>query len=302
MFYVYEWYVINTNEIFYVGKGHKKRAGQKTKRNKIFTNYIKKYNCKYRIAKYFEKEADAFKYEHERICELKSKGLCKANLDDGGKGGVEFIWTPEMRDYHSKYNAMKSDKQRKRMSINNPMKNKDVAKRVGESIRKHPIIDGIRYSHIEDACKYYHVCSCTIRTWCKRGINPNGLQCYYEGDSHVYTKYINPVYKQVVYKNVLYPSVKNFANAIGISESTANTWLKNHFDTKGNSCKYANDDNTYIFKKENKLKRPIKIDGILYESVADAARKLGFKRDTALHYHIHNHTNRFQVEYCDKDK
>ena len=22
----------------------------------------------------------------------------------------------------------------------------------------------------------------------------------------------------------------------------------------------------------------------------------------ALHYHIHNHTNRFQVEYCDKDK
>lgn len=41
MFYVYEWYVINTNEIFYVGKGHKKRAGQKTKRNKIFTNYIK---------------------------------------------------------------------------------------------------------------------------------------------------------------------------------------------------------------------------------------------------------------------
>lgn len=42
MFYVYEWYNIDTNEIFYVGKGCGERYKQATKRNKLFQeNYFK---------------------------------------------------------------------------------------------------------------------------------------------------------------------------------------------------------------------------------------------------------------------
>ena len=131
MFYVYEWYNVDTNEIFYVGKGCRERYKQTIKRNKLFQEYYKNNNCNSRIIKYFEKEEDAFKYENERILELKEIGQCFCNLDNGGKGGVNFIWTDEMKEYQPKYNPMKDEKQKERMSKNNPMKNPDIAKRVG---------------------------------------------------------------------------------------------------------------------------------------------------------------------------
>lgn len=53
MFYVYEWYIIDTNEIFYIGKGKDKRYKITSKRNKLFTDTIQKYNCNSRIIKYF---------------------------------------------------------------------------------------------------------------------------------------------------------------------------------------------------------------------------------------------------------
>lgn len=42
MFYVYEWYNIDTGYIFYVGKGTKKRVYSKTSRNKLFFRILKK--------------------------------------------------------------------------------------------------------------------------------------------------------------------------------------------------------------------------------------------------------------------
>lgn len=44
-----------------------------------------------RITNYFEKEKEAFAYEHIRILELKAQGMCFCNLDNGGTGGVNFI-------------------------------------------------------------------------------------------------------------------------------------------------------------------------------------------------------------------
>ena len=41
-YYVYEWYVIDTNEIFYVGKGSRNRY-KYTDRNALFQEMIKKY-------------------------------------------------------------------------------------------------------------------------------------------------------------------------------------------------------------------------------------------------------------------
>ena len=39
-FYVYEWYNIITNEVFYVGKGSGKRYLNTTNRNQLFKKYI----------------------------------------------------------------------------------------------------------------------------------------------------------------------------------------------------------------------------------------------------------------------
>ena len=55
MYYVYEWYVIETNEVFYVGKGTRNRYKVK-KHNKFFNDFISRQNCDSRIIKTFKKE------------------------------------------------------------------------------------------------------------------------------------------------------------------------------------------------------------------------------------------------------
>ena len=55
MFYVYEWYVVESGEIFYVGKGTRNRYKVR-KHNKFFNDFITRYNCDSRIIKEFKTE------------------------------------------------------------------------------------------------------------------------------------------------------------------------------------------------------------------------------------------------------
>ena len=123
MFYVYEWYNVNTEEIFYIGKGSGNRYKQVSKRNQLFKTYYENNECAVRIVQHFELEQDAFDYEKQRIEELKKANQCSCNVDEGGKGGVNFVWTSEMRKYKSVYNPMKNEEQKERMRKNNPMFN-----------------------------------------------------------------------------------------------------------------------------------------------------------------------------------
>ena len=157
MFYVYEWFIKDTNEIIYVGKGSKNRYKTK-KHNKMFNEFISRYDCDSRIIKTFEKEEDAFHYEYIRVAELKAIGQCVCNIYNGGFGGETKSWTTEKRHKYSKYNVMKSQKQRERMSKYNPMKNKDTAKRVGIKHRKAVIVDGKYFDSVKSAAEY-------IGTW-----------------------------------------------------------------------------------------------------------------------------------------
>lgn len=182
MFYVYEWYIIETGEIFYVGKGCKKRKGSLSKRNKLFKEVYKNNKCSNRIVKEFDNEEDAFKYEHKRITELKKIGLCKCNLDYGGNGGCHFVWTQEMREYYSKYNVMKSKNQRERMSRNNPMKNKEYAMKNGLKHRKPFYIGSKEFQTLEEASKFYDVTIQCIKYYLKQGHKGN-LKCYYKQDN-----------------------------------------------------------------------------------------------------------------------
>ena len=45
MYYIYEWYRKDNNEIFYVGKGSGNRYKVKTQRNALFIEMINKYEC-----------------------------------------------------------------------------------------------------------------------------------------------------------------------------------------------------------------------------------------------------------------
>lgn len=77
-YYVYEWYIKKTGEVFYVGKGSNNRVTSMKDRNEYFKNIRKKYECDYRIIKYFDNEEEAYNYELKRGLELKKQGQAKA--------------------------------------------------------------------------------------------------------------------------------------------------------------------------------------------------------------------------------
>lgn len=77
-FYVYEWFVVETGEIFYVGKGKDNRVTSMKDRNEYFKNIRKKYECNYRFVKKNLNEEEAYNLELEYGLFLKEKGLAKA--------------------------------------------------------------------------------------------------------------------------------------------------------------------------------------------------------------------------------
>ena len=174
MFYIYEWYIKDTGEVIYVGKGSKKRYLSK-EHNRTFKEMIKRFNCDSRIVEYFDDEQLAYEKEFERINKLKNIGQCVCNKCVGGNGGGASIktkmtrWTEDERRKYSINNVMKSQEQRKRMQINNPMKNKEIALKNGKNHKRPVLIDDREYEGIIDIVREYKVYDNAVRYWIKRG-------------------------------------------------------------------------------------------------------------------------------------
>lgn len=179
MFYVYEWYIVDTNEIIYVGKGCRNRY-KVTKHNKMFNEMIKRYNCKSRIIRNFDNEKDAFEYEFIRINELRNKNQCVCNIYNGGTGGTISWWNEKRKKEYSINNVMKSEKQRERMKKNNPMSNPEIAEKTNSQKRIPVIIDGKRYISLKQASIEFGVVPDTIRQWCIKGHNTKNIKCEFE--------------------------------------------------------------------------------------------------------------------------
>lgn len=184
MFYIYEWFIKETNEIIYVGKGSKKRYLSK-QHNKMFKEFIQRFDCESRIIEYFENEQDAYKREFTRINELKELGQCVCNKCIGGNGGGASIkkemarWTQEEREKYSKHNVMKDKKQRERMKENNPMRNKEYAMRNGLKHRKPFFIGEKEFQTLREASGYYGCTPQAIRYYLNIGYKGKE-KCYYK--------------------------------------------------------------------------------------------------------------------------
>ena len=187
MFYVYEWFIVETGEIFYVGKGCGLRYKVK-KHNKFFNDMIKRYNCESRIIKTFENEKDAFEYEYLRVNELKEIGQCVCNIYNGGYGGSVSWWTDEIRENYSKNNVMKSEKQRKRMIEQNPMKNSIIAEKTNGQKRRKVTIGNNTFNSIKEAKACLNISYSNIITWCRKGISPSGEICTIESQKQHWHK------------------------------------------------------------------------------------------------------------------
>ncbi len=179
MFYVYEWYIKETGEIIYVGKGCKRRY-KVTKHNKFFNEMIRRYECESRIIKTFDNEREAFQYEFDRVNELKKDGQCTCNIYEGGFGGTTTWWNDELREKYSTNNVMKSQKQRERMKKNNPMSDPKIAEKTNGQKRIPVIINNKKYISLKQASLEFNVAPDTIRQWCIKGHNTKGDICKFE--------------------------------------------------------------------------------------------------------------------------
>lgn len=188
MFYVYEWYIEDTNEIIYVGKGCKKRYLSK-QHNQMFKYFINNFDCKSRIVKYFDDECEAYYWEKVYIDELRELNQCVCNIYKGGCGGGGSInqniqrWTNEERLKYSINNVMKDAKQRERMKVNNPMKNKSYAMKNGISHRKKIFVGNEIFDSISNCANHFNVTSSTVCEWCKKG--------YFKSNKNIICGYVN---------------------------------------------------------------------------------------------------------------
>lgn len=239
MFYVYEWYNVQNEEIFYVGKGTGNRYKQVSKRNLLFKEYYENNECAVRIIKYFEKEKDAFAYERIRILELKDRKMCFCNLDNGGSGGVNFVWTEEMREYKSQNNPMKSPQQRERMRRNNPMFNRGISEKVAHSRSKIVCYEG-RETTCKEIANEKKIHIATVQRWCKRGYDTDGAPCFYK-ENPIETKKKITCSKEIYIDGILFPSLRAGADYLGVKDtSPLCKALKENRMYKGHKCEYAN--------------------------------------------------------------
>ena len=195
MFYIYEWFIKDTDEVIYVGKGFGRRIRQTYDKSKLFKELTKRFACESRKISFTEDENEAFDLEEKRISYLHSIGQAVCNKVYSGNGGVKIEWTNKMRSRMSNNNPMKDETQKKRMSVNNPMKNKDQRKRmsefnpmkntevaiiVGIKHRKEVIINGVEYESGISAASILNVTPTTIVNWCKKGFNRLNEPCSYK--------------------------------------------------------------------------------------------------------------------------
>lgn len=241
MFYVYEWFIVSTGEIIYVGKGHKNRYKVR-KHNRLFNEMIKRFDCESRIVKEFDSESDAFKYEDERIIELKKVGQCVCNIHRGGFGGEVGWWDSKKREDYSKHNIMKSEMQRKRMSENNPMKDRKTSQKVAETKKRKIVIGEKIYPGLIDVTREYGVTQNAIFYWLERGYTPDYKPCYYFGDAkpnfliknHACNK------KPVIVDGIRFETVKDAISYTGGYAGNLINAIKKGKTYKGHECKYDN--------------------------------------------------------------
>jgi hypothetical protein len=99
-YYIYAWYYVKTNEIFYIGKGCNNRYIDVVhSRNNYFKSIINKEGQNVSVKKLYENlsQDDAWNLEKKLIHEYWDKGECKANFHEGGRGGNHGNYNENMR-------------------------------------------------------------------------------------------------------------------------------------------------------------------------------------------------------------
>ncbi len=316
LFYVYEYYIISTNTVFYVGKGTGNRYKSIWNRTDSFKKIIEEHPRDYnvRIVKYFKDENDAFSFENELITfyrDEKKINLC--NKDYGGLGGVAGVWTEEKREYQSIHNPMKAEEQRERMRLNNPSFKRETW--INKAIRNNSIIYfyNKEYYTVKEFCQTWDISTSTffenwkenlnkIQEWIPTPQNSEGP--FTEEEKLLITKKLiqdtwskKPKYergKSIKLFNVEYSSIQQASDTLKIGRDTILRW-KDREEEIMNSFPEINGIKREITEEEknkislsskkrkdshNSLKKHIIIDNIEYSCADEASKKLNINANT----------------------
>jgi hypothetical protein len=136
-FYIYFHITLDTNEIFYIGKGKKSRAWSKRNRNKLWHNISAKHGYKVEIIFKTYKENEAFDLEIKKIEELKPR----ANLTNGGQGTSGLKHDPVLVAFRNKknkeLNATPEGKLTKSLAQKEAQNRPEVKEKVKLGLRKY---------------------------------------------------------------------------------------------------------------------------------------------------------------------
>lgn len=143
LYYVYIWYIVETNEVFYVGKGKGKRYKDTSHRNKFFKDMYDSHNCD--VRKIYENltESEAFQKEQETIKWYKENTNFRlTNQTDGGEGSSGWVPPKEFRDKQSKIHKeqWQDEEFREKMMIirtddDGPYKSKEFREKISQLVQ-----------------------------------------------------------------------------------------------------------------------------------------------------------------------
>ena len=131
MFYVYEHIRLDTNTVFYVGKGKGRRCFEARRRNQHWKRVVAKAGG-FDVCVVVDKidEELAFLAEQELIAKLKSQGASLTNMTDGGEGSSGYRHTDDARTKFSETMA-RTMKTYKHIVKERQLGDKNSAKKLG---------------------------------------------------------------------------------------------------------------------------------------------------------------------------
>jgi hypothetical protein len=141
MFYVYEHIRLDTNTVFYVGKGKGRRCFEAKRRNQHWKCIVAKaggFDVRVVVDKVDEELA--FLAEQELITKLKLQGVSLANLTDGGEGASGYRHTDNARIKFSKtmsrtMETYKHIVRERQLGKNNSAKKLGVGDKISKALR-----------------------------------------------------------------------------------------------------------------------------------------------------------------------
>ena len=295
-YYVYAWYVKDTNEVFYIGKGTGRRYLNRKRENEFFMRMMKTHDCESKILIDNLDEETAFKLEKVVIAIYRLTDCRLTNVTDGGENPPKMCgerpaqWKENQakavrKSYRDNPNrgkrqsdAMKSflktdrGKEFTRKSVE-AKKTKEFRARQSITVRKFTRTPEYRKKLSEKTSEYYRI--------------HGAYECMIGKNNH----HAQKVFQCDLCENIIevYDTMTEASKATGVSVSKISAVCRGARKTAGGFIWRFATDKRLSFKRNSKsipnhdLEKPIvqyAKDGTLikeYASIASACRDGGFK-------------------------